>query len=309
MTKRKSLKGALAEDWLSFLNKQRIQSPSSHAPVTPCANELGRADRQTIAVDVRRSSAHWDVHQFMKTSKRVSTRKSLNKLVERVATSIIGFRYYQGIHEICLVVLEVCNGDAEKAFQILVPLLSIHFDHFIEQDFNLCLVPMLESLHYIIEYFSPDLSVVLDTTGVGCHFAVSWILTWFAHSVHTFADISSIFTFLMHFSDQKDKSMILYLCAAVVILNKRVIMENKSDMCHVFKCVQNAAQTVNMQNAIDLARSMKEALPPEELCHNSTRKGLFNTLNPTVSIIRRYLPAMVGAAVTGISIAVVSARR
>lgn len=300
-------RSVIVNEWMHYLPLETMRSVGS----TRASNEsnLSRADRQTISVDVRRSSAHWDIHRYMKTSTRISKRKVLNGLVEDLATSISGFRYYQGIHEVCLVVLEVCEGDPDNSYDILVPLLNSHFSHFIKHDFNSCLLPMLDALRLIIGHFSPDVMDVLDTTGVGCHFAVPWILTWFAHSVHVFKDISSIFTFLIHFSDGTDKTMILYLCAAVVISHKKAIMEHKTDMCHVFKSVQSAATTVNMQDAMELARSMKETLPavlvqrkyPQiSFLYRSDRRG-WNSLGG-------YFPAILGVTLAGVSLAVASAR-
>lgn len=310
-THRKMADPGIAERWLHALNVADLTTSSrNRRRRSESDSSISRADKQTIAVDVRRSSAHWDIHEFMKTSKRISKRAVLNRLVEDLATTVPGFRYYQGVHEVSLVVLEVCGGDTEKAFRILSRLLDAHFGHFIRTDFHSSLVPMLDGLHYILGHFSPDLRDVLDQAGAGCHFAVPWILTWFAHSLRSFGDITTIYTFLLESSVHGDESTILYLCAAVAISEKSVIMQNRSDMCHVFKAIQSATERVDIRNAMELASAMKQALPWNTLRKECANISFLGTRNVgEMNILKQYLPAIIGATVTGISLAVAHACR
>jgi hypothetical protein len=141
-THRKLADPGIAERWSHTLNYADMATTSRNRHRrAESDSSISRADKQTIAVDVRRSSAHWDIHEFMKTSKRISKRAVLNRLVEDLATTVPGFRYYQGVHEVSLVVLEVCGGDTERAFRILSSLLDAHFGHFIRNDFQSSIIP------------------------------------------------------------------------------------------------------------------------------------------------------------------------
>ena len=294
-------------------NRSLVNSWTHHLPrasVRRSGSGVSRSDIQTIAVDVKRSSAHWDVHQSLKIAKRVKKRKLLVDLIETLAESIHGFRYYQGVHEICLVVLELTNGNVDAAFDVLHPLLVCHFGHFIRRDFNQSLVPMLSALEHLMQRLDPELALVLDSCGVGYYFAVPWILTWFAHSLNSFGSICSIFDFLIAWPRSHDRAMILYLCAAVTILNRKDILTNRDDMCSVFKAVQSSAENVDMGAAVHLAKRSVETYPSEELL-NDCPFIRFLSDGPMISritaqIVGRVAPLLLGVTLAGLSLVVAS---
>jgi len=231
-------------------------------------NKVDISDLRTIDLDVQRSVAHWNVHRHLSPTQRNSIRSALRDTVHNVVSSYPGFRYYQGIHEVCLVVLHATNVDVILSTSICRVLLLTHFKSLVLHDFTISLTPLLEGLRYLVEATDPELSRILESSGVGYHFSVPWILTWFAHSINDFSTICIIYTHLLNRKDQLNYLSCLYLCCAVIAQQRESIIRNRGDSCCVFRSLQSAAQSAEWRKAIKFARIIESHHPVEEIVAN-----------------------------------------
>ena len=237
----------------------------SDTVVAKTVSKMDARDLHVIAVDVSRSVAHWDIHRHISISKRVATRRKLKELIICLGSRVDNFRYYQGLHEVSLVALEVCDGDTTVAVHLLERIVHDKFMHLVMMDFNMCLFPMLEVIQYLVYKNNPELANVIDESGGHYHFAIPWILTWFAHSLELFDEIFFMFDFLIHSTRPNDNTMIIYVCAAIILLDSDRIMNQSSDSCHVLKCTQSSVRFVSLTNARKLAVQLKQTQTSDDI--------------------------------------------
>ena len=91
-------------------------------------------DHITMLQDVRRSVGYWDLHIHLKLKARLRKRKALLVCLEKIADSFPGVRYYQGVHDVCLFLLELCNEDVDMSARMAGTLLLTYFHDFMSMD-------------------------------------------------------------------------------------------------------------------------------------------------------------------------------
>ena len=232
---------------------------------------LSQVDRRTMVLDVQRSVAHWDVHKGLKISRRIRKRKDLLRVLQTVAQTTPKFRYYQGFHEVCLVILEVCENDVDQAVGYIRQLVMTDFAPIVFEDFQHSLIPLLAGIEFIVSVSDPELYAALEESGVGYHFAVPWILTWLSHSLDKFADICLVYRFLLQASrGGRDRTTIMYLCAAIVLLDRDRILLHGANQAHVFHSLQTSIRTVDMTNATGFAIELRMHVSVKHLSASTT---------------------------------------
>ena len=222
---------------------------------------ISEHDIRVIEVDVSRCAAHWDIHRHLSISKRVTKRRQLKNLIQLTGQSVKGFRYYQGLHEVALVILEISGDDVLKSLDLLQRIVKEVFMQFVLVDFHLSLLPMLQAIEFLVSKENIELYECIAMSGGQYHFAVPWILTWFAHSLDKFSEICFVFSFLIESSTKHDRSMIIYLCTAVILLDAKRIMKNADDTCHVLNCVHSSVRNVSLREAAKLAKDIRIRIP------------------------------------------------
>ena len=231
-------------------------------------NFVHSSDLKTIDLDVQRSAAHWDVHRHLSAAERERIRTALRTTVFNVISSCQGLRYYQGIHEICLVVLQATNIDVEMTSSICRSIMLKHFTSLLYHDFSVSLTPLLEGLQYLVETTDPELARILESSGVGYHFSVPWLLTWFAHSVNDFDSICLIYRHLLDQDPIDNPFSCLYLCCAVIAQQRETIIRNYHDSCRIFQTLQTSPQCADFKFAIKSAMMMEANNPVREIVAN-----------------------------------------
>merc|ERR1712137_1275074 len=104
------------------------------------------------------------------------------------------------------------------AFAILERLSTTHLRNWMKKDMKPSM-DLLDLLFPLIKCIDEELYNHLMKSQVSAYFAISWLLTWFAHDVCESDIILRIFDFLIT-SNPFD---ILYLIAAIVINNREEI--------------------------------------------------------------------------------------
>lgn len=165
--------------------------------------------------------------------------------------------YFQGYHDIAQVCLLVV-GQA-KAFAVVsrVSLLRI-------RDYMLpSLGPTIKHLLLIpaiLECADPGLANHLGQ--IQPYFAMSAVLTLYAHDVEGLPDIARLYDFIL----AHEPVMIIYLFAALVINSREKLLELESgdhDMLHF--TLSKLAQSLHVQALVDRSLEIYKAHPPETL--------------------------------------------
>ncbi|KAJ2663944.1 GTPase-activating protein gyp8 [Coemansia sp. RSA 1199] len=153
--------------------------------------------------------------------------KQLRSVVVSVLCSYPWLSYYQGFHELTMPFL--CVFGSEKPTQEAMRMMALFFvrdamssslDHVMQQ---------LQLLYVLLKAIAPKVHTVLEELQVPPFFAISWVLTWFAHDVDEFASICRIYDFLV----VSPPMQIVYVAAALVKHSESEILAMERDFAMV----------------------------------------------------------------------------
>ena len=247
---------------LLTLSSEHSESPRNGA------SEISEKDAHVISEDVRRSVAFWDIHQHMKPSKRIQKRRRLALTIKGVAGSLAEFRYYQGLHDVCLVMLEVAKDNVNEAVRFSNFILRNAFLHLMQTDFTSSLLPTVEQVKEIVRREDSQLSEIVEKSPTGYYVVIPWILTWFSHSVVSFDDLCRIFAFL---AMARDRDTVSLLCASILICNRhnfeKAASESDSDYSRSEICLSASVidTAIALTKQLRPIRPKKQPLKPQRL--------------------------------------------
>ena len=230
-------------------------------------------DKQVMAIDVHRCLAHWDIHRHIKIAKRIHKRSLLLSVLDGVSKRIERFRYYQGLHEVCLVVLEACQEDVTEATKCSVALLETGFHDFTHLDFQDSVLPLLDRVRKLVAAVDERLARCLSETGSEYHFVLPWVLTWFAHSLDSYDGICNVYRTMIEATIARKGDLIIYLCAAVLLEDSHRIMAHPDDTNHTIAMVQTSIRHVDIDSVIQTALRLFGRFPPDQLIPRCERRN------------------------------------
>ncbi|CAH8602594.1 unnamed protein product [Dicrocoelium dendriticum] len=116
--------------------------------------------------------------------------------------------YYQGFHDICYIFLSVLGETGARAVlnRILPTRLSLFMEPSMEST-----VEYMQLIFALLTRLRPTLAANLEAVGLGPHFALAWIVTWFAHVLPEMDDVRRLFDLFL----ATDPIMLIYLSVAV----------------------------------------------------------------------------------------------
>ncbi|KAA3678075.1 integrin alpha FG-GAP repeat containing protein 1 [Paragonimus westermani] len=163
--------------------------------------------------------------------------------------------YYQGFHDICYIFLSVLGEN--EARSVLNRILPQRFSLFMEASMD-STVDYMQLIFALLGYLRPTLTENLEQVGLGPHFALAWIVTWFAHVLQEMDDVRRLFDLFL----ATDPLMLIYLSVAIIIRSDEEVQSTTAD----FGMLHHT-----------LLRLPKKH-PVEELVRNSVR--LYSTVPP-----------------------------
>ena len=137
------------------------------------------------------------------------------------------------------------------------------------------LVPVLESLELVFDLLralDPELHDHIRSSGVPCHFALSWRLTWFSHDTQTPAQCSRLFDAFM----ASPPLFPLYVGACAIASRRELVMNTEPDFAtmHTLLSSINSGGVGSISEG-DIRRALQlyKSAPPERLVAGSRGKG------------------------------------
>ncbi len=222
-------------------------------------------DAQVVTCDVNRCLFH-DVH------KRPSLRWLLNACVGVGTNSESGEQdvyYYQGLHDIASVLLLVL-GSERVAFDVLRHLVKNHLRDCTRSD----LVPVLESLDFVFDLLKradPELHDHVRSSGVPCHFALSWRLTWFSHDMHNLDHCARLFDIFL----ASHPLMPLYIGVCCLVAERERILAAEAEFATMHQLLSKIKPTSRSQQLSELIRralQLHKQVPPHRLGKGEGRR-------------------------------------
>jgi hypothetical protein len=170
--------------------------------------------------------------------------------------------YFQGYHDICGVLLIVCNYDCQEAFRLIekVSLVHIRDSHRVDLD---AVISVLNMIFPLVELADSELHTFLSESGVQSFLALPWVLTWLAHNIERFEDICRVFDFLIC----SHPLMCMYLSASLLLQFKHSLMQLE-EFSAIHEFFQNFPN-VNLPALFERSQSLFASHPPTQLLSGS----------------------------------------
>eukprot|EP00397_Hematodinium_sp_SG-2012_P022802 GEMP01023649.1.p1 GENE.GEMP01023649.1~~GEMP01023649.1.p1 ORF type:complete len:352 (+),score=47.85 GEMP01023649.1:143-1198(+) len=251
--------------------------------------------RSIIEVDVLRSCFSWDVHfhGVFRKSKRESLRESLLALICHFFDRHPDYSYFQGFHDLCLVFLEAPKATRQQALPMVEAYACRLGDLFV-QGFEQSLFPLLDKLRAIVARECPELDAHFLRLDFQYHFAVSWVLTHFAHVLPRLGQVARLFDVLIA---QDSPMTALYFGAALVLRHKSALLA-LDDPCeqHAFWSNKEMWEGLDEEAWVVEAIDLQTRHPPHVLvvpAQSAISAGFARSRLVWSSVLRRGFPLII----------------
>ncbi|KAJ1677447.1 GTPase-activating protein gyp8, partial [Spiromyces aspiralis] len=148
----------------------------------------------------------------------------------------------------------------------------------------------IATLFTLLRYEDPQLYKFLTRLEIPPYFAISWVITWFAHDLDSLDNIARIFDFCIATSPLAP----LYISAALTLENRDSIMRCEPEFAQVHTKLAALPQSISasdwQERILVRASGLMQCYPPPLLQYLS-QAGLsvysvVNTYNETQSMLR-----------------------
>ncbi|KAJ2909181.1 GTPase-activating protein gyp8 [Coemansia aciculifera] len=188
---------------------------------------VAHSDEGQLALDLPRTTLPISLEYRRDAAATKRRQTQLGTVVRSVLRSYPWLGYYQGFHELSLTFLSVFGSErpaieASKmvALFFVRDAMASNLDHVLQQ---------LRLLYVLLKVISPEVHALLVELEVPPFFAISWVLTWFAHDLDDFQSICRIFDFLI----VSPPMQVVYMAAAMIKRSERDILAYDRDFADV----------------------------------------------------------------------------
>lgn len=212
-------------------------------------------DEDQVQLDVDRSFCYYPTND---SEKQLDIRKKqLSDVIVEVLRRHPYLSYFQGYHDIVQVILLVLGPDQSVPAVRRLSVLRI-------RDFMLPKIAgSLSHLHLIPSILYAADPVLYKHLPENTYFAISAIITLYAHDIQVYSDIARLYDFLL----AREAVMSIYLFAAIVLSRKDELLEldpeEEKDMIHF--TLSKLPKELDLEALIASALGLFKAYPPEKL--------------------------------------------
>lgn len=214
-------------------------------------------DYKIVKMDVKRCGSR--LPKRMAESDTLKWQGHTIQLIMNVLHLCPALHYYQGYHDVALTIL-FCFGYNPIATTFLW-YLSHHFlVDFMYKDMSKT-SSILKFLRVIVSQVDPILSHFLTQSGAGEIFCLSWLITWFSHSLSEIGMLMRLFDLFL----VSHPFMPIYVTAAIVLQRRDELLVVECEMAHVHQFLSSMATDVSFENVVQHALDLMTAHPPGRL--------------------------------------------
>lgn len=192
---------------------------------------VGHRDKDQCSCDVERSFQ--TIHPG-RSPRGLSTELILNRrlLLEKIIMTVLfnnspHLYYYQGLNDIFAAVILVLQ-DEQLAFLTCEAIALQYLSDYMHSTFSAAAV-IMSLIFKIIEEVDFELFTFIKSAEVEPFFATSWLVTWFSHDLKDLSKIARVFDCIL----TSTPLFSVYLCAAVVLHNRKGVMQCPPDIASV----------------------------------------------------------------------------
>lgn len=220
-------------------------------------------EARVMHADVERSVCSWDVHTGIRRTVRDKKRVHLSEVMHAILQRHGGkLAYFQGFHDIALVFLEV--GSPTQAFHMVERLALFFLSDQLCWPFDKGVVPLLAVLFGLLELLDAPVAQALFEADCGeLHFALPWVLTWFAHSLpRLHQQVMRLFDCLL----ASHPATILYFVVALLLHHKDTIMRTNRDLPDMVSVLQSLPlHALDVEDWAASTWQLLQRVPPGDL--------------------------------------------
>lgn len=205
------------------LNNKKFKSRRQERSLSLINNVSNKSNHDQIEKDINRSALMF----FAKESNIINNNKdNLGEILHSIFDDSDDMHYIQGFNDVVSVFYTVCNNQ-DLAKKLSEKMASTFLKDYIMNSSSELNFNALKSIFKIIEKEDDEiyqLFTSIDSVYI-LSFAVSWILTWFAHDIKSISIISRIYDYCL----SSHESISLYLSASLLIYFKKELLDNVCD--------------------------------------------------------------------------------
>lgn len=247
--------------WMRLLGLDTPLSPPPPQPPESDELECKAAGDRSLAeqdeqdeqlwLDVDRSLHHSEPRLFTKPATQSACRAALFRTMQAVLRRHPGLHYYQGFHDLTAVFLLVCGEEAGTLMTEAVATRHLAFALTKDMDATSTVLQLLPPL---LRAVAPEAAAIIAGAGIEIPvFAMSWVLTWFAHDLYDGGSSASrLYDFLLAVGHPLAA---LYLGAAIVAWR--------------LPALQAIEEPVDFGAVHTLLRNLPAEMPLDRLCRDA----------------------------------------
>ncbi|KAJ2595100.1 GTPase-activating protein gyp8 [Coemansia sp. RSA 1721] len=219
-------------------------------------------DEGQVALDIPRTGLPKSVEYRTDSDATKRRQEQLKTVVTSVLRTYPWLSYYQGFHELTMTYVSVFGSsrpaiEAAKMTAVFLvrDSMSSDLDNVLQQ---------LRLLYVLLKMISPEIHDLLTELDVPAFFAISWVLTWFAHDLNEFSTICRIYDFLITMPPMQ----VVYMAAAVIKRSENAVLAYERDFAVVHTQLSKLpGSIVDWAAVIDDSYYMQIDYPPTKLQH------------------------------------------
>ncbi|TGZ62741.1 hypothetical protein CRM22_007266 [Opisthorchis felineus] len=163
-----------------------------------------------------------------------------------------------GFHDICYIFLSVLGENDARL--LLNKILPDRFGLFMEASMD-STVEYMQLIFALLGHLRPTLTKNLEAVGLGPHFALAWIVTWFAHVLPEMDDVRRLFDLFL----ATDPLMLIYLSVAVIIRSDEEVQSNTSDFGMLHHTLLRLPKKHPVEELVRYSVKLYISVPPDQL--------------------------------------------
>lgn len=225
----------------------------------PSERELKEDVQKQIALDVARS---FGGDEALSRKQAQTKREQLKVLLEAFFKRNGDLHYFQGFHDMGVVIMDLFEGDFEEQLSVLKKLSRFfNFRDAHEKDFFI-VTKSLQTIGELMKRKDPEYAAQIDEDGHS-FWAISMLITGFSHDVDNKEALYRLFDAIV----ASPPYFILYLVAAVALIpeNRERVLQAEVAHEQLRKIVREIATVEQADHIVRFARDLTSITSPEEL--------------------------------------------
>lgn len=219
-----------------------------------------------IEKDVHRSMNHFDVNKDYSSLERTHDQQILQRMLNAVFYYNKDLHYTQGFHDMCSVFYIVCG---ERLGTVLSESLAKRHMRDLTRDNLNVFQWVLDLILPLLSLCDHEMHLFLTNANVTAFFALSWILTWFAHNITQFEDIARIYDYFLSSHPIKP----LYMTVTLMLHCREDLLSiTDVDQAGIHKFFQEFQWNIDFNVIIDKCEQIFCSHPPHQLYQLSMEK-------------------------------------